>query len=355
MEEAITIALFALLLVMAMVIGRERNLFSAAMLTGIFSLISAGLFTALDAVDVAFTEAAVGAGISTVLILATLALTDHHEAHDRLHPSKVNWKAVGVVTLTGVALLYGTVDMPAFGVADAPIHEGVAKHYIDHSFEEIGIPNVVTAVLASYRGYDTFGELGVIFVAGLGVALLLGAGAPSITSEHPHLPQKSRAPYVREMPVVRVVTKALLPFILLFALYVQAHGDFGPGGGFQAGVIFAAGLVLYGLVWGPTALERFARHRIVERATAIGLLLYGGVGVATMAVGGNFLEYGVLTPEHPQHGQHYGIFLVELGVGITVSAVMLVIYYVFAARNVSPTRSSAPVTLPPPPMSEDAS
>ena len=348
MEVAITVVLFGLLLVMAVVVGRQRSLFSAAMLTGIFSLLSAGLFTVMDAIDVAFTEAAVGAGISTVLILATLALTDHEER--RGPRDGIDFKALGVVSLCGAALLYGTVDMPAFGTADAPVHTGVAKHFLDHSYEEIGLPNVVTSVLASYRGYDTFGELAVVFIAGLAVALLLGAGAPAITDESPTIAAKSRAPYVREMPIVRVVTKALLPFILLFALYVQAHGDFGPGGGFQAGVIFAAGLVLYGLVWGPAALEKFARHRVVERSMAIGLLLYGGVGVVTMLLGGNFLEYGVLTPEHPSHGQHYGIFLVELGVGITVSAVMLVIYYVFAARR-SPNKSQpSPVTLPPPPM-----
>ncbi|MEM9069872.1 MAG: DUF4040 domain-containing protein [Myxococcota bacterium] len=329
MELTITIVLFGFLLFMAVVVGRQRDLFSAAMLTGIFSLVSAALFTVMDAVDVAFTEAAVGAGISTVLFLATLALTDEREQR----PESFPWIAVAVVSVTGAALLYGTFDMPAFGDPNAPIHTGVAHHYVSESWNEIGLPNIVTGVLASYRGYDTFGELAVIFTAGVGVTLLLGSGAPAITEETPTIPQKSRAPYVREMPIVRSVTKALIPFVLLFALYVQAHGDFGPGGGFQAGVIFTAGLILYALVWGPGALERFIRRRLVERGMAIGVLLYGGVGVATQILGGRFLEYGVLTPEHPEHGQHYGIFLVELGVGITVSAVMLVVFYVFASRR----------------------
>jgi len=134
------------------------------------------------------------------------------------------------------------------------------------------------------------------------------------------------------MPIVRAVAKVMLPFILLFALYVQAHGDFGPGGGFQAGVVFAAGFVLYGLVWGPRALQRVARERFLETGMAVGLLMYGGVGVAALFMGGTFLDYSAFTPEHPQHGQHWGIFLVELGVGLTVSAVMLVIYFVFTAR-----------------------
>lgn len=341
MELVITLTLFAFLVWMGVVVAGQRDLFSASMLTGIFSLICAGLFTVMDAVDVAFTEAAVGAGISTVLFLATLALTDERERRADRTP----WAAVGVVCLTGAALLYGTLDMPAYGDPSAPIHTGVARHYMERSWDEIGLPNIVTGVLASYRGFDTFGELGVIFTAGIGVSLLLGAGAPEIAPGAPPPPQKSRAPYVREMPIVRTVSKALIPYILLFALYVQAHGDFGPGGGFQAGVIFTAGLILYGLVWGPGAVEAFARRRLVERATAVGLLLYGGVGVTTLALGSSFLDYSALSPEHPQHGQHWGIFLVELGVGITVSAVMLVIYYVFASRpkkDVSALRPPSP-------------
>ncbi len=138
---------------------------------------------------------------------------------------------------------------------------------------------------------------------------------------------------MREMVIVRVVTKALIPFVLLFALYTQFHGDFGPGGGFQAGVIFAAGLILYGLVFGLDGLERIVPRGIVEVLAAGGVLLYGGVGVASMFLGGNFLDYGVLDPANPMHGQHLGILLIELGVGITVAATMTLIFYGFAGRR----------------------
>jgi multicomponent Na+:H+ antiporter subunit B len=326
-EVPLEAVLFVFLLVVGIVVGRQRNLFGAAMLTGIFSLLSAGLFTLMTAVDVAFTEAAVGAGISTVLFLATLALTEDEEK-----PSERSWVAIGVVSLTALALLFGTADMPAFGDPGAPIHQGVGKHYLQQSWAEIGLPNVVTSVLASYRGYDTFGELVVVFTAGIGVVLLLRSKQAVMGEHEAPIPARSRAPYVREMPIVRALAKAILPFVLLFALYVQAHGDYGPGGGFQAGVIFAAGLVLYGLVWGPRALQRLVPERALETAMALGVLLYGGVGVATLLAGGTFLDYSALTPEHPQHGQHYGILLVELGVGVTVAAVMLMIYFVFTAR-----------------------
>lgn len=138
-------------------------------------------------------------------------------------------------------------------------------------------------------------------------------------------------------PIIRVVTKLLIPYILLFGLYVQFHGDFGPGGGFQAGVIFSAALILYGLVFGLPAVQRVAPPEVIEKLIALGLLIYGGTGVTTMLLGGNFLDYSVLEhhffPEFFPHGQHLGIFLVEFGVGITVTAVMTMIFYCFAGRS----------------------
>jgi multicomponent Na+:H+ antiporter subunit B len=129
-----------------------------------------------------------------------------------------------------------------------------------------------------------------------------------------------------------VVAKLLIPYILLFALYVQFHGDFGPGGGFQAGVIFGAGFILYALIFGLDAARQVAPPAIVTRLVAAGVLIYGGVGIATMLLGGNYLDYSVLAHE-PAHGQHLGILLVELGVGTTVSATMLTIFYQFAGRS----------------------
>ena len=171
----VDILLFTLLAATAFAIILMRDLVAAVMLSGIFSLVSAGLFVAMDAVDVAFTEAAVGAGISTVLMLACLTYTSKHEkTAPRIQPLPLL-----VVVLTGAALIYGTLHMPQYGDPQAPIHVHVANHYIEHSPHDIGVPNIVTAVLASYRGYDTFGEATVILTAGIGVLLILrrtGAG-----------------------------------------------------------------------------------------------------------------------------------------------------------------------------------
>jgi len=137
---------------------------------------------------------------------------------------------------------------------------------------------------------------------------------------------------MRDFFVLRVIAKLLIPFMLLFALYVEFHGDFGPGGGFQAGVMVAAAIIFYALIFGLPAARMLVPDALVESLIALGVLLYGGVGVAGMLLGGNFLDYFVLMSD-PVAGQHRGIFLVELGVLITVSSVMLKIFYVFAGRG----------------------
>ena len=129
--------------------------------------------------------------------------------------------------------------------------------------------------------------------------------------------------------VLKVAAKLLLPFILLFALYVQFHGDFGPGGGFQAGVIFGAGIILYALVFGTGHARAVVPPGAVRATAALGVLLYTGVGVVSLLLGANFLDYGVLAAD-PVAGQHLGILLVELGVGLTVTAVMILLFYAFA-------------------------
>ena len=129
--------------------------------------------------------------------------------------------------------------------------------------------------------------------------------------------------------VLRVVSKLLIPPILLFALYVQMHGDYGPGGGFQAGVIFGAGLILYGLVFGTQAVRAVAPPRLLVVIACLGVLLYAGVGVASMIGGGEFLEYGALAAD-TTHGNHVGIIIIEIGVGVTVAAVMTIVFCVLA-------------------------
>ena len=170
MNVYVDMSVLTLLAVTAVAINNIRNLFATAMLSGIFSLLSAALFVSMDAVDVAFTEAAVGAGIATILFLGTLVAT----GHGRSAPIKGSPFALVLVVLTGALLIYGTLDIPHYGDPSAPVHQHVNPYYIEQTRTAIDIPNAVTAVLASFRGYDTMGEVVVIFTAGIGVLMLLG-------------------------------------------------------------------------------------------------------------------------------------------------------------------------------------
>ncbi len=172
MESFVIFTLLAFLVVIAVGIIVLRDLLAAVILLGLYSLVAAGVFVVMDAVDVAFTEAAVGSGISTILFLGALSFT-RHEQKARAHDSLV---ALVFVCITGGLLIFGTLDMPLYGSAVAPAHTHpeVAQHYLEKSAAETGLPNVVTSVLASYRGYDTLGETVVVFTAGIAVLSLLG-------------------------------------------------------------------------------------------------------------------------------------------------------------------------------------
>ena len=317
--------LLTLLLITALGIVRARELFAATMLLGIFSLEMAAVFLFLDAADVALTEAAVGAGVATVLLLGALALTDHEERGR----SRRRGLPLLVVAVTVASLVYASFDQPRLGDATAPPHRHIAPWYLEETPAAIDVPNVVTAVLASFRGYDTLGELFVILTAGIGVLLVLG-GRPE---RGPSAPSRGReALGLKRHLIPRVVGRLLVPFIVLFGLYVQFHGDYGPGGGFQAGVLVATGLILHALLEGEAAALRAVQWRVLGGLISLGALLYVGVGLAGIALGGNFLDYSVLLSD-PIAGQHLGILLIELGVGITVAGVMLAIYHAFAARE----------------------
>ena len=326
----------AFLAIIALAIVRLRDLFSLVILTGLYSLLSAALFVVSDAVDVAFTEAAVGAGVGTILMLGTLRQMTGEltERRGRRGLSLV------VTVMTGGALLYGTLDMPHYGDPTAPVNQHVVPRYIQESLAETGVPNIVTSVLASYRGYDTLGETTVILTAALGVMGLLQGRRRKTVGSRTQMPRDNQPPNGEWLgrdgmcpmgpPVILpVMAKLLVPVILLFALYVQFHGDFGPGGGFQAGVIFAAGFILYGLVFSVHGMLKVAPPEVVHRLIAGGLLLYAGVGVTGMLLGGQFLDYSVLSAE-PAKGQHLGIMLIEFGVGTTVAATMIRLFHLFS-------------------------
>ena len=168
-ETTVIAVQLALMAGVAVAIARSRNLFAVVVLSGAYSFLMATALAALAAADVAMTEAAVGAGVSTVLLLGALHLVGSLEAKPARSPAG----PLIVVVLTGLLVVYGTFGLSAFSDPQAPIHRHVVPRYLEEGPKETGVPNVVTAVLASYRGYDTLGETTVVFTAGIGVIALL--------------------------------------------------------------------------------------------------------------------------------------------------------------------------------------
>ncbi len=147
-------------------------------------------------------------------------------------------------------------------------------------------------------------------------------------------------PLIKDNPVLRETAHVLVPLVLLYALYVQFHGDFGPGGGFQGGVIFSVGIVIYALTYGRERLKRVISRRTAEVLACLGVLLYAGTGLASMFMGGSFLDYDALA-ENPLEGQHAGIFLVELGVGVTIVGVVVTVFYLFTEERTEKTEGES--------------
>lgn len=324
-EVVFGIFLLTLLVVTAVAVARTENLFVAVMLMSIFSLLMAANFFILDAADVALTEAAIGAGITTVIFLGALALTAQREKRS----PNGRLAALSVISVLAALMIWTTFDKPPLGDPDAPVHRHLAPWYLEQTSERMGLPNVVTAVLGSFRGYDTLGEVFVVFAACIGVLFVLSAGqgldrglfAPDPESEG-----------LRHHLIPKVVGRLLVPFIVLFGLYVQFHGEYGPGGGFQAGAIIATGVILYALLEGEASALRALPRSVLLGMVVGGALLYTAVGIAGMLLGGNFLDYSVLA-SHPVIGQQIGIVLIEAGVGITVCGSLLSIFHAFAARE----------------------
>ncbi len=320
----VDIVLLGMLLTTALLMVRSQSPLSITALSSIYSLLICTLFVVLDAVDVAFTEAAVGAGISSVLLLAVI----QHNDETGLKPAWPSGLSICLGLAVGVLLIAGTTDMPLYGDPAAAIHHHLAPRFLGQSADEIGIANVVTSVLASYRGYDTLGEVVVIFTAGIAVFLLLAGDTSNTKETRPVIQPVVQHEALIANPIIKTVLLRFIPIVILFALYVQFHGDYGPGGGFQAGVIFGSALITFALLTDSKTLQRIISEKIIILGMAFGVLLYGATGLAAIFLGGSFLDYSVLS-ELQTDGQHLGIFLIELGVGITVASTMVSLFISF--------------------------
>jgi len=254
-----------------------------------------------------------------------------------------------VVCLTGAMLLYGTGEFPDWGDPHSPASLHLSNDYLEKAFDQTQVPNIVTAVLADYRGFDTMFETAVIFTAGLACFLLLRDFREkeerfyrhTATGVILHVKDSQKVLLVeREFEhmdkdwvpsdlIIKTVCRILIPFIQIYGLYVIAHGDFSPGGGFQGGVILGSSLILLAISYNLKTLVRRIKEKILGIYAAIGVLIYVGIATLCMPMGGSFLNYtklAPLIPGDPHHVRALGMLGVEIGVGIAVTAVMVIIY-----------------------------
>lgn len=246
--------------------------------------------------------------------------------------------ALIAVVVTGSLLLLATYDIPDWGTSDSPASASrLSRYYIEESYEATHVPNMVTTILADYRGYDTMFETAVILTAGIAIlAVLRVFPVPRKVAATGAAQQEDM---VRPDPpdlILETICWLLTPVIQLFALYVVAHGHISPGGGFQGGVILGASFILIAIGYDlPTAMKHFSERRALLLA-GTGVLIYAGIGILCMLLGGNFLEYSVLDrllPFLAVKDRYYGMLGVEIGVACTVSAVMFLIFAGIASKG----------------------
>lgn len=236
------------------------------------------------------------------------------------------------VVITGWLLLSAVGDFPDWGDPNSPANSyRLSQHFVTETFHETAVPNMVTAVLADYRGYDTMFETVVIFTAGIAIISILrrftsddaDSGSEKVYEKRPDL-------------IVDTTCRLMIPIIQLFALYVIAHGHHSPGGGFQGGVIFGASFILIALSRDLQAANKWVPEQRVLNLAGIGILIYAGFGLASMFLGQNFLDYAILhkiMPASPIEARYHSMLGVEIGVAFTVTAIMYSIYSNLASKG----------------------
>jgi multicomponent Na+:H+ antiporter subunit B len=321
------LSILSLIVVCAFATIMVKDLLSAAIIFGAYSFLMCLLWTEMGAVDVAFTEASVGAGVSTVLFIAAV-----HQTSRKVKPRKSGrWLskiiALAAALLTGLVLLIAEADFPGFGDLFTPASLHLSPYYITQTLHDTNVPNMVTSVLADYRGFDTMFETAVIFTAGLAVIAILRRFKKDDRCELPE-------PYVISAgypdTIIRFVARQLVPFIQLFALYVVAHGHHSPGGGFQGGVILGASFILLALCYDTRMIIGRMSERWNVLLGNIGVLIYAGIGFLCLLLGANFLDYSMLSKVLPATdkimARSHGMLGIEIGVAIAVMAIVVSIY-----------------------------
>ncbi|AFE52709.1 putative monovalent cation/H+ antiporter subunit B [Rickettsia prowazekii str. GvV257] len=324
-----------LLVLISIKIIFAKDLLNAVIASSVFSVLICVSELIMDAPDVAMTEAALGACLSTCVYLNLLR---------KLPTNLKNIKRINIIPASVICILfvitltYIGLELPSYGDNNTPIHMYSSKYYVENTSRDIGIPSFVAAILASYRGYDTLGETSVILIAGIAVLLVSSKKSNAFIPRLDHYNSYSDKQYkiqcsshgiihLKVYPIIKHITNFIIPYIILYSIYIQINGEFSPGGGFQAGVIFASGLIAYNMIYG----KQFFQENILIAVAVLGVAMYAIVGIISLFLNDNYLNYYSLTHfiEDKLAAQHIAIFIVEIGIGLTVAAIMYLIYKVF--------------------------
>ena len=321
------LSVLTLIVVCAFATIMVKDLLSAAIIFGAYSFLMCLLWTEMGAVDVAFTEASVGAGVSTVLFIAAV-----HQTTRIVKPRKsgrILSKVIGLAAalLTGLVLIIAEADFPEFASPFSPASLHLSPYYITQTLHDTNVPNIVTSVLADYRGFDTMFETAVIFTAGLAVIAILRRYK---RDDRCDLPEPGVVSGGYPDTIIRFIARQLVPFIQLFALYVVAHGHHSPGGGFQGGVILGASFILLAISYDTGMIIGLMSERLNILLGNIGVLIYAGIGFLCLILGANFLDYSMLSKVLPATdkimARSHGMLGIEIGVAIAVMAIVISIY-----------------------------
>ncbi|QQV74820.1 hypothetical protein H6P87_00361 [Rickettsia tillamookensis] len=319
-----------LLILISIKIIFAKDLLAAVIASSVFSLLIGVSYLIMDAPDVAMTEAALGACLSTCVYLNLLR---------KLPPDLKNIDRTNIIPASLICLLfvvtlaYMGLELPNYGDDNAPIHMYSSKYYLENTSRDIGVPSFVAAILASYRAYDTLGETSVILIAGIAVLLVFSKKFEEVDSRFRgnDINGKRNDTILKAYPIIKYITSFIIPYIILYSIYIQLNGESSPGGGFQAGVIFASSLIAYDLVYGNRKLSRYFPPNVLICIAVLGVAIYAIVGTISFFFNDNYLNYYSLTNfiNDKLLAQHIAIVIVEIGIGLTVSAIMYLIYNVF--------------------------
>lgn len=315
--------LLLFLVLAAILTGLVRDVLAAAVIFAAYSLAMSILWVLLRAPDVALTEAAIGAGLITVLFLGAIAQTTRFEQTEIAKPVRsVRWPAVGIVLAFAGAVALSLPSLPAVGDPTTPPHQHLSTYYLATAPVETGISNVVTAILAAYRGLDTFGEVVVVFAAGIG--LLVVIRADTIPTLKVAARSQARSSQSCASEVTRTGIRVVVPFIATLGLFIGFHGANSAGGGFQGGVIAAAAVVLLIFSTSVEETRRWIHEATFLSITIGGIFVIALIGLGAIALGAEFLDYRAYPVPK---AMTYGIEVVEVAIGATVTGV--VIMYIF--------------------------